>query len=326
MKKKLVLFSLLMGSTLTVGAVTPIAAIAADDQNVTTYLVLSRVGTYSGTEQVKSIPSLYLENAIEYVAKPGSALPGKDKVGTISSSDGKFVSWVAYEGTGAPTKYTTVPEKSGKILYAFFSLDNSTKTLIDLRVDGELEKTTYNLNDGDTFSTKGITVYADFSDDTSENVTSEVSWSSLKPNDTSITGTYTYKGVTKSVTINGLTVTGTEVPTSMIYLDAGGSSLWDQAGAWMAAYCWTSTGGEQWFKMEKQNNYYVAEIDTNIYSNIIFTRMRPQGSAGYSPDSNGLNWENPWNQTNDLTFDGNLFTITGWGSGGKSTGSWSTIN
>ena len=286
------------------------------ESDITTYLVLSSVGVYSGEETPKDIPELFLENTIEYKASAGSLLPGADKVSTIDESNGAFVSWVCYEDKGAPTQYTTVPNESGKILYAFYKEVIDNKLLDRLYYEGELVKTSYDLDLGETFDSTGITVYAEFNTKETVDVTKKVSWGMLKPGETSITGSYTYKNVTKYVTVEGLTITGTTT-LSEITLDGGGTSLWNQASAWFAAYCWNSDG-DQWFEMEKipGTNRAVAIIDTAVYSNIIFVRMDPEMTE--------LDWSSSWNQTVDLTFDGNYFTITGWGNG-KSVGSWSTI-
>ena len=86
--------------------------------NVTTYLVLSPVGLYKNAKGT-NIESKFIENAVEFVAEPGTDLPGKEDV-TSTTQGVDFVSWLCYEGTGAPVEYTKVPDKSGKILYASF--------------------------------------------------------------------------------------------------------------------------------------------------------------------------------------------------------------
>lgn len=91
---------------------------SAEEAKVTTYLVLSSVGKYND-QPGENFAELYLENAIKFEGKPGDALPGKDEI-TAPGTSGEFDHWEAYEGTGFPTIYTTVPETSGKILYAFY--------------------------------------------------------------------------------------------------------------------------------------------------------------------------------------------------------------
>ncbi|MCR5490556.1 MAG: hypothetical protein K6F32_00300, partial [Bacilli bacterium] len=99
------------------------AYLQAGDTN-TIYLVLSKIGQYSGTQPVKeTIEDKFLENAIVYTAEVGSALPGSDEI--TATSGAEFQSWVSYDGTGALTEYTTVPSESGKILYAYFGNNGS---------------------------------------------------------------------------------------------------------------------------------------------------------------------------------------------------------
>lgn len=83
-------------------------------------------------------------------------------------------------------------------------------TLTNLTYTGSPTKTSY--REGESFSPNGLTVTATFEkEDTTtytSNVTEFVSWSPspLTKNTTSVTGSYTFGDVTKSITINGLTV------------------------------------------------------------------------------------------------------------------------
>lgn len=90
---------------------------------VAIYLVLSSVGTIDGAPGT-TYPELYLENAYRLNARVGDPLPGKDRIKHIYKS-ADFDSWVAYEGAGAPTVYTTVPGVNNKILYAQFTPNGS---------------------------------------------------------------------------------------------------------------------------------------------------------------------------------------------------------
>ena len=101
-----------------------------------------------------------------------------------------------------------------------------------------------------------------------------------------------------------------------LFLNCGGSGLWDQAGAWFAAYCWNDSGSE-WFEMKDSNGDGIYE--TNIgegYKNVIFCRM--------ASNKTKLDFSSAWNKTGDLSLptDGsNPYTISGWGA---NDGSWST--
>ena len=93
----------------------------------TVYLVLSKIGSYSGAQPVREkVESKFLENVIEFTAEIGAALPGADEI--TASSGAKFQSWVSYDGTGALTEYKTVPAEAGKILYAYFASDGGSIT------------------------------------------------------------------------------------------------------------------------------------------------------------------------------------------------------
>ena len=83
-----------------------------------TYLVLSAVGQYQGATIVDKDDNLFLERFVKFNGAANSDLPGEDVI--TASSGAKFSGWVSYEGTGALTYYTKVPEQSGKILYAYF--------------------------------------------------------------------------------------------------------------------------------------------------------------------------------------------------------------
>lgn len=103
-----------------------------------------------------------------------------------------------------------------------------------------------------------------------------------------------------------------------LYLNAGGSELWDQADAKFAIWHWQDENAGQWsdFMVKGADEIYVAEIaDTS--NKVIFVRI--------SADAETPDWEKKWNQTDDLdllTSGENLFTITSWGEE-KSTGEWS---
>ena len=112
--------------------------------------------------------------------------------------------------------------------------------------------------------------------------------------------------------------TGTKV-----YLNAGGSSYWDQGGAWFSAYFMDANKKTcQFVTMTKDSDsgYYVAEAPSGTWTYVIFVRNNPTDKVA--------DWTNVWNQTADLAIQSgkNLYKITGWGSssnGNKSTGSWS---
>ena len=92
---------------------------------IKTYLVLGSVGMYNGNPG-NDYPELYIENAIEFIGKPGDPLPGKDEI-TVNAGNGVFKTWLSYEGLGAPTEHSVVGDTDGQIYYASF--DNSGKPI-----------------------------------------------------------------------------------------------------------------------------------------------------------------------------------------------------
>ncbi len=105
-----------------------------------------------------------------------------------------------------------------------------------------------------------------------------------------------------------------------LYLNTGGSSLWNQAGAKFAIWSWTGSGNGTWsaFMNQYDGDIFVTTISDNA-DHVIFARINSDASA---PD-----WNKVWNQTEDLSLSTkNMYTITGWGQGegAKSTGTWGT--
>ena len=100
-----------------------------------------------------------------------------------------------------------------------------------------------------------------------------------------------------------------------VYLDP---ACWDASSARFAAYFW-DTAAATWHNMSDSDGDGIFEVKVPANcSKVIFCRMNKTSTAN--------NWNNKWNQSNDLTIptDGkNLYTISDWG-GDKSPGSWGT--
>ena len=72
---------------------------------------------------------------------------------------------------------------------------------------------------------------------------------------------------------------------------------WNQSNARFAVYFYGN--GEEWVGMTKvdgETNLYEVTSPSKVYKNLIFCRMNPSATAN--------NWNNKWNQTGDLTYDG----------------------
>ena len=95
------------------------------------------------------------------------------------------------------------------------------------------------------------------------------------------------------------------------------NSNWKVDNARFAAYTWD--GGEQWFDMTDSDGdgIYECVIPAGI-ENIIFCRMNPSATSN--------NWNNKWNQTADLKYDGtNNHYIVKEGTWDNGGGTWSLI-
>lgn len=93
----------------------------------------------------------------------------------------------------------------------------TTKTLTNLSSSGSPTKKSY--TEGEAFNPSGLTVTATYSDGTTANVTNNIIWtpSVLTIGDTQVVGSYSFGGVTKTITITGLSVaasTGGDTPVS----------------------------------------------------------------------------------------------------------------
>ena len=104
---------------------------------------------------------------------------------------------------------------------------------------------------------------------------------------------------------------------TLSYLHLKPNANWKQSNARFAAYFFGN--GETWVSMEQdRDDYYTCEIPTNKkYPNVILCRMNPSTTAN--------NWNNKWNQTEDLVIQNNgnnLYTVKDntWDKGG---GDWS---
>lgn len=136
---------------------------------------------------------------------------------------------------------------------------------------------------------------------------------------------YSYNSSTGAIIINGSAITGNLTITAegavaearKLYLKPG---PWANDSPRFAAYFFNdSTGANTWVSMYDSNGDGVYECETPAgYPSVIFVRMNPATSEN--------NWDNDWNQTNNLTVptdDKNCYEITGYGASGQnSNGQW----
>lgn len=96
------------------------------------------------------------------------------------------------------------------------------------------------------------------------------------------------------------------------------NSNWKQANARFAIYVFNESSNA-WADMKAVNgetDLYSAIVPSGTWSKVIFCRMNPASTSN--------SWDNKWNQTSDLTYDGvnNHYTV-GSGAWDKGNGSWS---
>ena len=102
-----------------------------------------------------------------------------------------------------------------------------------------------------------------------------------------------------------------------LYLNA---NYWDPSSARFAAYFFNdSTGKNAWVSMSDTDGDGIYEVTapSGTWQKLIFCRMNKNASAN--------NWDNKWNQTGNLTYDGtnNLFTVSQWDN---QTSGWSKLS
>ena len=108
----------------------------------------------------------------------------------------------------------------------------------------------------------------------------------------------------------------TKASAKTLYLNTGGSSLWEKDGAnKFAVWHWQGVNAGSWsgWMTKVEGNVWKTDIADGS-DNVIFCRFNTSVS---SP-----NWENQiWNKTEDLSIPSgkNLYTITGWDA---SAGEW----
>ena len=111
--------------------------------------------------------------------------------------------------------HTKTIQTEGSIEYSNYSTTCSSTPDVELQsieISGDLTKKSYVV--GESLDFNGLTVTANYSDETTDDVTKEVTWSevSLIAEQTSVTLTANYNGKTDDITITGLTVSKPATP------------------------------------------------------------------------------------------------------------------
>ena len=114
-------------------------------------------------------------------------------------------------------------------------------------------------------------------------------------------GNYCSATANKTVTISNCIPVGT-----ILYLKP--STNWASSNARFALYLFKDGGSNTWVDATpvcNNNGYYEITVPDGVWEKMIWCRMNPSGSNGWTQDTQ------KWNQTGDLTYDSryNLFTI-----------------
>ncbi len=94
------------------------------------------------------------------------------------------------------------------------------------------------------------------------------------------------------------------------------SENWKEANATFAAYVWKGETN-RWITGTDEGAYIQFDLPADI-DGLIFVRLKPSTAEGYSSGNGGLNWDNKWNQSPNLTLpadDNIVYTVSGWDSG-----------
>ena len=104
-------------------------------------------------------------------------------------------------------------------------------------------------------------------------------------------------------------------------------NVWAADGAIFAAYAFNSDEDNAWFPFAEIGGAFGTQIPEN-YAKIIAVRLKPATDESFDTTNNGLNWNNKWNQTDDIDFtalaDNTVITITGWGEGEGANSTYTT--
>lgn len=125
----------------------------------------------------------------------------------------------------------------------------------------------------------------------------------------------------KIFTLFAALLCGLALNAKTIYLNSGGSSLWEADGVdHFAVWHWQGAGQGQW-------TGWMSRVSGNIWSVEVAETSDKVIFARFSNETAAPSWDDNWGQTDDLTpGSNNLFTITGWQGEKRGAGEWSVYN
>jgi len=181
-----------------------------------------------------------------------------------------------------------------------------------------------------TESAPAFTATAYYSDGTNEDVTSSATWNSTETAVATVSGgkvtlvaagktvvsaSYTFGGVTKTSAKQTVTVTAQGGTIDKLYFIT--TTQWSADSPRYAAYFFEDISKNEWVDMLKDSStgYYYCTKPATSYSSVIFCRMNPNQAEN--------NWDNKWNQTDDLDIPSDKDTYKyGESQWDKGTGEW----
>lgn len=206
-------------------------------------------------------------------------------------------------------------------------LQDSSKYV--LAVEKTLKRLIVEKSASSTESAPAFTATAYYSDGANEDVTSSATWNSTETAVATVSGgkvtlvaagktvvsaSYTFGGVTKTGAKQTITVTSQGGTIDKLYFIT--TSQWSASSPRYAAYFFEGSKNE-WVDMSKDSStgYYYCTKPTTSYSSVIFCRMNPSAADN--------NWNNKWNQTQDLTIPSDKDTYKyGESQWDEGTGEW----
>ncbi len=123
-----------------------------------------------------------------------SSSSGYDYENTLSTVDSVYDITSSLPANAQYFRYQVTNNKNSQIQFKIGIEEAASKTIKSLTQSGTLKKTAYQV--GEAFDPNGLTITANYDDDTSEDVTSKVTWSEITSGATSVIGSYGGKEIT----------------------------------------------------------------------------------------------------------------------------------
>lgn len=157
-------------------------------------------GNFIGNSGAKNTAKLYAAASLNTDYTPTI---GSNDVVTLTSPTSVSTTYTTLQYNTSSPRFVNYGGTQKNVV---FYKKGATATLSSISVSGTLSKTSY--YDGESFSSTGLIITANYSDSSSADVTSDCTYTPnpLTAGTTSVTASYTQGGVTKTASISGITV------------------------------------------------------------------------------------------------------------------------